>query len=128
MMVPVTERETLAPIPDRVEAGVRLLDQVIPGWWRRIDLEWLDLNSGCDCVLGQLFSHAAGCDEPYVTGLAALDLDAGYSEIDDAARCGFHVTVDVAPDIDLADDEYDRLTAAWANRIEARRAASGVPA
>lgn len=38
----------------RIEKGMALLDVRLPGWERKIDLGILDLQSGCDCVLGQL--------------------------------------------------------------------------
>lgn len=38
----------------RIEKGMALLDERLPGWERKIDLGTLDLQSGCDCVLGQL--------------------------------------------------------------------------
>lgn len=41
-----------------VAAGAALLDQAMPGWAGRIDLNHLDLMSGAQCVLGQLFNEA----------------------------------------------------------------------
>jgi len=39
----------------RVEAGARLLDRMMPSWEELIDLDKLHINSGTDCILGQLF-------------------------------------------------------------------------
>jgi len=56
---------SLAQIEARVRAGITLLDRNIPGWWKEsgvethqrgvIDLRKLNITSGSDCVLGQLF-------------------------------------------------------------------------
>lgn len=35
--------------------GAELLDLMEPGWYRRIDLDTLDIRSTNDCVLGQVF-------------------------------------------------------------------------
>lgn len=42
-------------IQERVRAGVSLLDEQVPNWWNRIDLDELDIGSCYNCVLGQLF-------------------------------------------------------------------------
>lgn len=40
----------------RVEAGARLLDEELgTDWVHDVDLERLDLNSVCRCVLGQIY-------------------------------------------------------------------------
>lgn len=41
-------------VTERVERGATLLDEHMPGWEGRIDLERLNLASACDCVVGQL--------------------------------------------------------------------------
>lgn len=48
-----TVAEPITTIPE-VERGAAWLDENVPGWWERIDLETLDLER-CDlCVSGQL--------------------------------------------------------------------------
>lgn len=42
-------------IPDNVSRGAELLDKNRPDWWLKIDLEKLDMESCCYCILGQLF-------------------------------------------------------------------------
>ena len=39
----------------RVAKGVAWLDKWHPGWAEKIDLQTLDMASGCFCVAGQLF-------------------------------------------------------------------------
>lgn len=45
------ERFTFA---DEVKRGSALLDRMVPGWYRDLDLDKLNLSSGYACVLGQL--------------------------------------------------------------------------
>ena len=40
-----------------VARGARLLDKIMPGWDKKIDLHDLDLSDGSTCVLGQLFDE-----------------------------------------------------------------------
>lgn len=53
--------ETLVPglrhfeMIDQVKHGMQLLDQDHPGWEGLVYLPDLDINSGCSCVLGQVY-------------------------------------------------------------------------
>lgn len=98
------------PIPDRVEAGVRLLDSEIPDWWQRINLDRLDIACCFRCVVGQLYGD-------YDDGVETLELDLfGYKTVD---ALGFESS---------SYDDDRRLTVVWRNRIEARRATTGAGA
>jgi hypothetical protein len=79
-------------IPVSVEHGAALLDERLPGWRAAIDADSLDLSSGCDCVLGQVFGD-------FNKGEAVLDLSRA-----DSRRLGFFVS---------GGTTYTRLTAAW---------------
>lgn len=46
------ERRTPA---ERVATGVAFLNEVLPGWEKKIVLESLDINYCEECILGQLF-------------------------------------------------------------------------
>jgi hypothetical protein len=46
-----------------VDNGARFLDKEVPGWWRRVSIETLDMATSRQCVLGQLFgSYSGGCE------------------------------------------------------------------
>lgn len=49
-----TRQITEEAVRARVERGAAYLDQMDPGWHRRIDPDTLALDSGRHCVLGQL--------------------------------------------------------------------------
>lgn len=101
--------DALAPIPDRVRAGVDLLDREAPGWVDHIDLDALDISSEFWCVLGQLFDDRRS--DGYTEGLDELGIE-GKANL--YGFCGAFVG-------DEAHEDERRLTYAWRNRIDARR-------
>lgn len=52
----------------RAAAGAARLDKRCPGWADEIDLDTLNLNHGCLCILGQLYGS-------YVSGARTLGFD-----------------------------------------------------
>jgi len=42
---------------EQVAAGIKVLDEKVPGWWRVIDLENLKMQDCTQCMLGQLFGY-----------------------------------------------------------------------
>lgn len=55
------------PLRTRIERGAKLLDERVPGWRERIDLDRLDMGNSLHCILGQCFGS-------YFDGLRTLDL------------------------------------------------------
>jgi hypothetical protein len=111
-------------IAKRVAQGAALLDKKRPNWWREIDVDSLDIQSTCGCVLGQLGRTAFPmAQHPYDGGLFLVGLPSYHSR-----AYGFDVSSDAdeAATIDeedrLARNEYTALTAEWKRVIEARRA------
>lgn len=97
-------------IPQRVAKGAALMDKEMPGWDRRIDLDVLDLQNSCDCILGQEFRPF---DDPNIFGY-----DIGRDELfgdDDEATAAHGFTL-----LNPA-ESFDALTAEWKRVILARR-------
>jgi len=46
-------------VQERVARGAAWLDENRPGWRDAISLQELDMRSGCDCVLGQVYATDA---------------------------------------------------------------------
>ena len=49
-----TQRITEGAVQERVQRGAAYLDDVDPGWHRRVNANTLELEDGRHCVLGQL--------------------------------------------------------------------------
>lgn len=108
----------MSDLQERVNLGCKLLDERLPAWDRKIDLAKLDLNSPCNCVLGQLCIDLCGPEHvlspnPY---LDAKNFLLSEEEPWEATAHGF--TVD-ATRLDLWS-----LTQCWKQAILSRRAAS----
>lgn len=106
-------------IPDRVAAGVAWLDANAPDWLDRIDLDELQMDDCCRCMLGQVF------DDYWKSPLLAGDIAKGSSDLPSAVPLGFQ-SQHVDLNSEAADAEYESLAAEWRRVIAERRTA--VPA
>ncbi len=79
-------------IMTRVRNGIEWLDENIPDWLQRLDVERLDMKSDCKCILGQL--DGSWCD-------STDNRDISYRENEDLGFC-------------IGDDVCDRPLA-WGN-------------
>lgn len=69
-----------------VANGAQLLDEKIPGWYRRIDLRTLDLSNPQRCICGQLAGGANNWDWEVTTRFLGEPISGG---IDWIVRHGF---------------------------------------
>jgi hypothetical protein len=97
----------VSTIAERVAAGAAFLDEHEPGWDQHIDLDRLDIDSNCRCILGQLH------DDSYQEGRREL----GLSGANHGVALGFYPSRTDVP-------TSERLTAEWVRVIAERRAAS----
>ena len=105
----------------RVARGAALLDEKLPGWADRIDLDRLDLGSPCRCILGQTWDEGRyDDDDPYFMHVRSLF--GTYDQQRDAGL-GFNINFG-AKLLREMDAEYAELTAEWRRVIEARREAA----
>jgi hypothetical protein len=103
------------PLWQRVEAGAAWLDENMPGWVDVIDLDTLDLASGCSCVLGQLAADVQqGAGYGAFRGREAKHLGLPYLTSFEAERLGFV----------NSKNEYDELNELWTALISRRREGS----
>lgn len=105
----------MSTVAERVAAGAAFLDEHDPGWDQRIDLDSLDLDHTCKCILGQAFAdetewHNRCYDSGYDYAVNRFDLLRG------GADFGFDTSDDYEP--------YGPLAAGWKRLITARREAS----
>jgi hypothetical protein len=54
---------------ETIELGAAWLDERLPGWAQAINLERLELDSSCGCVLGQLAEDLPGAVKQPTTSL-----------------------------------------------------------
>jgi hypothetical protein len=89
--------------------GAEFMDSYMPDWYKKIDLDDLDIDSCVDCILGQLFgNYETGIKE--VWGLGPDDL---YDNLDERCKLGFTA-------VRFWDDRAPLLTAAWKKEIQDR--------
>jgi hypothetical protein len=100
---------TQLPIETRVQYGAQGLDEYLPGWADSIDLDKLDLESTCHCILGQLAVDIVPnlALKPTLYSQACAHLGIDYEQ---AIALGFDTNGD-----------YAHLTRAWRNLIIERR-------
>ena len=109
----------MTTIEERVEHGADYLDNLLgPDWPDMIDLDTLNQENGCKCILAQINIPSG----PYEVTRLTLDL-----EEEDAEEMGFlnedMIRGDEFVDEDADEYEEDALTNAWIEFIQARRTA-----
>ncbi len=107
---------------ERVARGAAFLDEKMPGWDQRIDLDKLDLAAPCRCVLGQLATDLdEGHDDVWLAIVShfGLSLHSPYRKADGTTDAALGFNTD---DLQWPPD-YSDLTAEWRRLIEARRSA-----
>lgn len=120
--------------------GVRFLDTEYPQWFNEIDPANLDLESGMDCVLGQLneanlIGQRVGPGYSYGYGQAinaifpddSTDDEMGWNDDDRshnrwAENRGFFVLDADRFGYQYDEEAYEALTAEWVEVIEAKQA------
>jgi len=108
----------MSNVADRVSAGIALLDEKVPNWRDKIDLETLNLRNTRNCVLGQVFKTPEDSwQSGYDAGREILELE-GCGCCEDAgpspAEYGFDVDLFYIDDLD---EEFDELQAEWERQL-----------
>lgn len=110
---------------ERVARGVAWLDATVPEWWAKVELLGFNINSPCNCVLGQVFEPEDGEG----TGFIAAKLQ--HTELYDGLNLadGNVCSRDEWFGFDFYDtyedpDEPTKLQAEW-TRVIAERQAGG---
>lgn len=105
MAVPATGEHPLLTVPDgaaefqyaeRIERGAAFLDEKVPGWRDRIDLDVLDIGDCDRCILSQLEAWSVA---PHAEAAHGFDLPLG----------------------EIGIEGYAPLTEEWRSYIEATR-------
>ena len=83
---------------ERIEAGIALLDEKVPGWEQHIDIQRLNMGDCKRCILGQLYGD-------YNIGIKKLEIG-----LMQDSELGFEVD-------SYEDESYDDLTEMWKEYI-----------
>lgn len=54
MSAAAEQRKAEQMLAERVTRGAQLLDEIRPGWYEEINLDKLNMESTCNCIVGQL--------------------------------------------------------------------------
>jgi hypothetical protein len=112
-----TRRITEEKVRERVQRGAEYLDEADPGWHRRVNARTLELEDGRHCVLGQLHGgFRLGLGRSQVLSLSSAPR-ASLSPV----AYGFKCVEGVSDEWQARD--YELLTAAWREAVQARTAA-----
>jgi hypothetical protein len=97
-------------VKKRVARGVALMDEVKPGWDRRINLARLDIGCANNCIVGQVFGH-------FNKGSVEHHLGLRYRE---TPRYGFAGRLRTFGEKKMF-AEWEELTREWARVVMERR-------
>ncbi len=101
---------------ERVQRGAAYLDEVDPGWHRRVNADTLELEDGHHCVLGQLHGEfRLGLGRSHLISLSS----APRASLSPVAH-GFKCVGNVSEAWQARD--YELLTAAWREAVQTRTA------
>lgn len=109
-----TRRITEEAVRDRVQRGASYLDEVDPGWHRRVNADVLELEDGQHCVLGQLHGEfRLGLGRSRVLTLSSAPR-ASLSPVAYGFKCVEGVSEK------WKDRDYELLTKAWREAVRVR--------
>jgi len=114
-------RISLEDARTRVERGAAYLDEIDPGWHRRVDPDTLELSSGSSCILGQLHGD-------FRMGLSRsqlIDLSSAPRASLSPVSYGFQCVSGV--DDAAQDRDYAYLNQAWQEAVQQRQVDDTVP-
>jgi len=112
-----TGRITAENARERVERGATYLDEVDPGWYRRVDSDTLELGDGRHCILGQLHGEfRLGLGRSHLITMSSAPR-ASLSP----ANYGFKCMDGVSDEWQARD--YALLNAAWKEAVRTRQEA-----
>lgn len=108
------KRITYTYAKERAHKGAVYLDRIEPRWYRCIDPNFLQIGTGCTCILGQLYGS-------YLAGIARAKL------VDSARRPGSNLSpveygfLSVQGICEaLQEQDYEHLNQAWQEELRVR--------
>lgn len=116
-----TQQITPNAVRERVERGAAYLDDVDPGWYRRVNADTLELDDGKHCILGQLHGEfRLGLGRSHLISMSSAPR-ASLSPV----SYGFKCVEGVSDDWQARD--YELLNEAWKEAVRTRQEADATP-
>lgn len=105
----------------RVANGAKVLDEICPDWFEKVDVETLDITSGSNCILGQVF-------DDWMIGSEKIAEHYGWDYFPARFWQSAHGFQSTAQEAGCwSDDDYNKsmawLAKRWVQEIAARKAA-----
>lgn len=100
----------------QITAGMTLLDEKMPGWIARVNVDTLDLNDSTHCVVGQLTG-----DFSSEQAMSAFDWATTDHKWREGQLLGFVLPGVVRASANDVESAYAQLTHEWREAIEKRR-------
>jgi hypothetical protein len=115
---------------ERVQLGANLLDERVPGWAARVNLDTFNITNEHECVLAQVYRVSSGRYSAYAHGLETLFGFNTITETDQAEDLavghGFDMSVAVTgaegPTPPSFETERDELNELWREAVQMRQA------
>lgn len=113
---------------ERAHRGALYLDRVMPDWYERVEVKYLDLADECRCVLGQIFESPSAVaimhDSGFSLGCEVLLSEDAQGSGDASIMLGFDYGMFDVPSTGTGQLDWRGLTAAWREEVSVRQAAA----
>jgi hypothetical protein len=112
-----TQQITPEAVRERVQRGATYLDDLDPGWHRRVDADTLELDDGRHCILGQLHGEfRLGLGRSHLISMSSAPR-ASLSPVAYGFKCVEHVSDEWKA------RDYELLNEAWSKAVRTRQEA-----
>lgn len=102
------------PMTDKIELGVKLLNDTMPGWYRQIDMSTFNMSEDNKCIIGQLWGPFTKA--PFLEGKSNM------------YKLLFCVSHGLSMPRRSKRQDWDHLTLMWSIKLESLQADSPVKA
>lgn len=105
----------IAAISERVAAGAAWLDNHVPDWRNKVEVRNLEMDSTCNCVLGQVFEDEGAAQDDWETSLSGFAVGEIIAEQEglDVSELGFDTMGLPVSGYATQAEEFEALRQEW---------------